>query len=313
MRKLLVVYNTCGIRKKLNLPRYCDSINSILRQDLEGVEVAISSCLNSDFETMSLSRTFGNRLSYNIINEKLPVNITFNHTVEKCREKLGDFEGYVYVDSGVDFENQTHALSELYDLFKSGNYSMVAARPDDDTGFDVWYGTKMSGDELFVDGHFQVPVGGATNLHVQIFSQDLVDTYPKLLPDIFAGECMESVLSFLCAAIKTKWVVHKDLILKHTNGMDGGSSGFWPKAWEANGGKRWDHLFVVTEPIRDIIERGRDFGMGYEEWQGIVMHRKDQFDDDGYCVNDDLRHYIRDNLFLNQKQFDYDNIIHTFT
>jgi hypothetical protein len=312
MKKLLVIYNTCGISGRFNFDHYRDSLHSILRQDLDGIEVALSSCLNNEGEIFMLKEEFGDRISYNTINQKLPVSVTFNHTVEKCREKLGDFEGYVFVDSGINFEDQTRALSDLYDLFKSDNYGMAAARTDDDAGFDVWFGTDMSGDDLFSKGHFEVPLGSAVNLHVQIFSQDLVDIYQRPLPDIFAGQCMESVFGFLCSAVKTKWVVHKDLILKHLTGMDGPSSGFSPNGWEAQGNKRWDHLFVVTDPIEDIIRRGIDFGMGYEEYQGIAIHREDQFDDDGYCINDDLWHYIRDNLFLKQRQFDYDNIIHTF-
>tara|TARA_R110002020_G_scaffold256040_1_gene469665 strand:+ start:4 stop:945 length:942 start_codon:yes stop_codon:yes gene_type:complete len=312
MGKLLVVFNTCGINGGFNFNNYCASLHSILRQDLDGIEIALSSCLNNEGEIFMLKEEFGDRISYNAINQKLPVSVTFNHTVEKCREKLGDFEGYVFVDSGINFESQTHALSDLYDLFKSDNYGMVAARTDDDAGFDDWFGTDVRGDSLFSDGHFEVPLGKAVNLHVQIFSNKLVDAYKRPLPDIFAGQCMESVFSFLCSAVKAKWVVHQDLVLKHLTGMDGPSSGFSPNQWQAQGKNRWDHLFVTNEPIKDIIERGAGFGMGYEECQGIAVHREDQFDDDGYCVNDDLSHYIRENLFLNSQQFDYDNIIHTF-
>ena len=312
MKKLLVVYNTCGISGRSNFNGYRDSIHSILRQDLDGVEVALSSCFNNEGDVYMLQQEFGDRISYNSIHQKLPVSITFNHTVEKCRKKLGDFEGYVFVDSGINFENQTTALSQFYELFKSENYGMVAARTDDDAGFDDWFGTDVKGDSLFSTGHLEVPVGRAVNLHVQIFSKDLVDAYGRPLPDIFAGQCMESVFSFLCAAIQSKWIVHGDIILKHLTGMDGPSSGFLPHAWEAQGNNRWDHLFGVSESIEDIIGRGLELGMGYEENQQIVMHREDQFDETGYCLNDELKNYIRDNLFLRSDQFDYSSINYSF-
>ena len=312
MKKLLVVYNTCGIGGRVNLNGYLSSLHSILRQDLDGVEIALSSCLNNEGEIYMLQQEFGDRLSYNVIKERVPVSVTFNHTVEKCREKLGDFEGYVFVDSGIDFDDQTSSLAKLYELLKSGDYGMVAARTDDDAGFDDWFGTDVRGDSLFSDGHFEVPLGKAVNLHVQIFSNKLVDAYNRPLPDIFAGQCMESVFSFLCAALKTKWVVHQDMVLRHVTGMDGPSSGFLPHAWEAQGKKRWDHLFATKEPIKDIIGRGHLFGMGYEENQQVVMHREDQFDPEGYCINDDLAPYIRDNMFLSPNQFDYSSIRHSF-
>jgi hypothetical protein len=260
-----------------------------------------------------LKEKFGNSLSYNVIRQNLPVSVTFNHTVEKCREKFGDFEGYVFIDSGINFDEQTSSLRKLYELFKSDNYGMVAARTDDDAGFDDWFGTDVRGDNLFLEGHLEVPLGKAVNLHVQIFSSKLIETYNHLLPDIFAGQCMESVFGFLCAAVKTKWAVYGDMVLRHTTGMDGPSSGFLPHVWEQRGNDRWDHLFGTKEDIKGIIKRGEHLGMGYEEIREICVHREDQFDKEGYCLNEELKLYIRDNLFLRPDQFDYSSISHSFS
>ena len=45
-RKILLVYNTCGIKRD-NTEWYKECISSFLEQDFEGIHVVISSCMNS--------------------------------------------------------------------------------------------------------------------------------------------------------------------------------------------------------------------------------------------------------------------------
>jgi len=42
------------------------------------------------------------------------------------------------------------------------------------------------------------------------------------------------------------------------------------------------------------------------------MHDPSQFKNNE-CINEDLKQYIRDNLFLSKSLFDYDNINSTYT
>ena len=37
-----------------------------------------------------------------------------------------------------------------------------------------------------------------------------------------------------------------------------------------------------------------------------------QFDEEGYALDERLKDYIKNNMFLNQQQIDYDDITHTF-
>lgn len=312
LRKLLVVYNTCGIARRPHVQNYIRSIQSILDQDFDDFEVVMSSCLNHADDITRVQEVFDKKISYNIVNEQVPVSITFNNAILKSIEKFGNFEGYVFVDSGIDFEQQTKVLKQMYDLFKSGPYGMVAARTDDDMGLNDWFKTDMRGDSLFSDDHLVIEVGMAVNLHVQIFSNKLVSYYGRCLPDIFAGQCMESVFSFLCAALKTKWVVHKDIVLHHKTGMDGPSSGFQPHVWQAMGKNRWDHMFSTNESILDIIGRGAPYGMGYEEIQQIAMHDPEKFNDSGFSLDDRLKDYIKHNMFLSEDQFAYKSMNQEF-
>ena len=103
MSKILVVYNTCGISGKENSSFYIDSLHSILNQEFDGFDVVMSSCLNSDKTRSNVFDIFKNKIKYNFINERHPVNVTFNHSIRKTIEKFGEYESYMYVDSGTTF------------------------------------------------------------------------------------------------------------------------------------------------------------------------------------------------------------------
>lgn len=312
MNQLLVIFNTCGINRE-NPLGYSSHINTILNQNFKDFHLCISSCMNSKYCTNFLINQFGNFISYNQIYDKLPISITFNDSVEQCVNTFGEFEHYMFIDSGIDFSVSKNILQDLFNLHTSGPYAMTSARTDDDMGLNDWFGTDMRGDSIFFNGHLVIPVGKAVNLHAQIFSKEIFKAYKKILPDIFAGQCMESVFSFMCAALKKKWIVHKDIILYHKTGMDGPSSGFSPVSWTMISGKpRWDHLFCTNETILNIINRGYEYGMGYEEIQNIVIHDKSKYDDDGYCISEELKNYIKDNLYLNKNQFNYSKINRKF-
>ena len=302
MNRLLVVYNTCGISKRVNINYYIQALHSIFQQDLDGVTVALSTCCNDAEHINHLLETFP-KLVANANFNQVPVSVTFNDTVEQCVKLLGEFEGYVFVDSGIVMQKPDD-LRNLYDLY-TVNQDTISARTNEDTGYDIWFGTTQFGQNLFEHDHLSIEVGRAVNLHVQFFSNEWLQAYNRILPDIFAGQSMESVFSFLTASLQKKWFVHKDVVLFHNTGMDGPSSGFLPHIWKARGNETWDHLFGTQESILDIINRGKKYGMGYEEVFDIAIHDSSKFDENGYVLDDRLQHYIRDNLFLTKEQFDY--------
>ncbi|MAR66583.1 MAG: hypothetical protein CL833_04955 [Crocinitomicaceae bacterium] len=310
--KLLIVYNTCGIKRE-SPDKYIKNIESILNQDIDNSRVVMSSCLNSDGVRNQVKNHFGDRISYNFIDDILPVNVTFNHSCIKAREEIGDFEGYTYVDSGITF-TKIDDMSKLYNLFKKDDYGMVASRTSTDSGYSLWFDLgeglwDTSQDyKLFEKGDFVIPVGKTVNLHVQIFAKKLFDYYGFLVPDIYAGYCTESVFSFLCAALKTKFVVSSDVIVDHLHQMDIGSSGFDPLSWQKMGGKSYEHPFKVKSVV-ELAKAGHEFGFGYEECENILMHDPSKFDENYFALDDRLKSYIKDNQFIqNLGVFNYSNI-----
>jgi len=200
-------------------------------------------------------------------------------------------------------------------LHESGNYGMTTAQVDNDMGW-CWFGLAESTKPILLQDAL-IPVGLACNLHCQIFSDDLLKEYGRLMPDIFRSYCTESVFSFLNAAIKKKWIISSKVRVHHAfnvpdgqpdngDGIDGHSSGFkappgtWDDVWPPH---------TMNEII--MMEKGTKSGFGYEELRQIKNHDKACFDENGYCKNDLLKEFIKMNLYRQPQDFKYENIDRT--
>jgi len=194
---------------------------------------------------------------------------------------------------------------------------MVSAQTNNDTGYHQNLGIGDDVDDesfnwkLFQNGDFIIPVGKAVNLHVQIFSNTIQQYYGRCWPDIFASYCSESVFSFVCAAIKQKWVISKDVIAHHVRVTHSNSAGFSPLHWTLQGKPTYDHPFLVPS-VLDIMTEGWKYGLGYEECKQVIMHDPQHYNDHGYCNNDSLKEYIKNNLFLPASLLDYTKIKYTW-
>lgn len=310
MKKYLIVYNICGISGKDNSNYYVNAINTIIQQDCDNYVLAVSACKNPDYQINKILKHC--KVDFvNSIDDVLPVNITFNDTVRQAVEQFGDFEGYIYLDSGIKFTKRNQ-LSKLISLYKSGNYGMVSAQVDNDFGW-CWFGQNEYAKPILQEDMI-IPVGRACNLHCQIFSNEIYKFYGNVIPDIFRSYCTESVFSFINAAIKKKWVVSSEVRVHHAftvpdgkpndgDGLDGHSSGF-----RAPPGT-WDDVFGPYS-MKEIVAKpeGTKLGFGFEELRGIKTHDSNCFDSDGFCINNELKLFLRDNLFLKKEDFDYDKI-----
>ena len=146
----------------------------MLKQDIQGLRVALSSCKNSPECIKKLISTFGNRISYCLTPELHTVNITFNNAVRKSVEEFGDFESYMYVDSGCWFEDKD-IIQKAYDCLKSGPNGIVAVQVDTDEALNILDPKfKHSTDEMQIVGEdYVIPIGKSINQHVHLFSNEI--------------------------------------------------------------------------------------------------------------------------------------------
>lgn len=308
MNKLLVTFNICGISGNEDVDHYIKVIHQILNQDFDNYRIIISSCLSSIKTRTRLLKEFGNAVSYNFINEILPVLVTFNSSVLEDIKHNGRSDGYIYLESGIDLEQNDQLLKQLYQCMHAGPNGIVSGMISTDNGYKEHGLTIQQG-----KGFFIVPVGKSVNGHILLFSDKLVSYYGRPLVDIFKSHCNESVFTFICAALKTNLVVCTESIIHHIEHMDSPSSGCDIPGWVASGRPTWDHPFKIPSIVNRICtQECWDVGLGYEEYRHIMDHRPDQFDKNGFCINDQLKEICKTKLFLQPNEFNYDNINHTY-
>lgn len=307
--ELLIIYNTCGLSGKDNTDYYIEALRSIRSQSFQNYKLIVSSCKNKIEHLDKIKESVPVDLIV-LIDDILPVNITFNKAVELGIEYFGQFESFLYLDSGIKF-TETSQLETLNSLHNSGNYGMTSAQVDNDMGW-CWFGlNEYSKPRLLKD--LIVPVGKAVNLHCQIFHKDLLDFYGRIIPDVFKSYCTESVFSFLNAALKKSWIISSKVYVHHQftvpdgqpdngDGLDGHSYGFRDPPGT------WDSIYP-PQTMREICnkEEGTKYGFGYEELRGIKMHNPNCFDSEGFCLNENLKTFLKENLFR-KEEFDYSKI-----
>ena len=317
MDRCLVIYNICGIQKD-NTTKYAQYLDMLTKQKFDGeLKVVISACMNQPFTKTYLQNLYP-QCDYNDIREILPVNVTFNHSVLEAVKRYGKFDSYVYMSCDSLFRTENE-VQGMFDILKNNqDYGMVTPQTDIDGVYA--YGLKLGGGrhgvdderarkEMFQDGtDYIVPIGRACAPHVNFYNPKIFEFYGKLLPDIFAAYCTESIFTFINAALKLKWCISKDHCITHHANTDVPSAGFRPETRE---GPPWDypiphfgdsliHVFKNEEAIA--------LGLGYEECENIVNHDPSQYDENGFCINDDLKNYLKENVYLNSDQLNFADI-----
>jgi hypothetical protein len=298
---ILSVYNICGINGD-NTEWYIKCIESILKQDMK-TKVVISSCLNSQKCLSDLKDRFGDDIEICYYKDPYIVNVTFNKTVLHFA-KTEKFDGYLFIDSGVlltDTKSITEMCKHLNDC------SMVTLQVDYDTGYES-LGFKPNSTEIQIkDSDFLIPLGKACNLHAQIFSNDLLEEFGLIIPDVFAAFCTESTFSFLNAVVGKKWIIVKDIISHHNKAVDGPSSTqpHYSQVFRTT----WNNLLYGRDALDFILNlECIRVGIGYEECGNIMLHNQSAYENGLPKDKNGLSSAIKKYFFSNSDELNYNNI-----
>jgi len=306
-----------------NSESYIKNIDSILSQDLEDKHIVFSGCCISAETFSKIYGKFQKKISYYLTNERLAVNQTFNHAVLKSVEGAGEYDGYMYVASDVNFSDDKSSLRRLHDRILNPENGIVSPEIDKDNGYFWWFGFDEKQNIWDVFGKekdFVVPVGSTANLHCSIFSNKIFKAYGRIIPDIFVSYCTESTFSFLSAAVGQRFIIANDVKYSHGHdqgthsGLDGQTQAF---------GAGWDRVYPGSKSIKEIVEdpAARACGFGHEEWvprfihkmdvpddKTFLMHDEKQFDEKGFSIDGRLEDFIKNNLFASKNVLNYDTI-----
>ena len=292
----------CGISGRQNGTYYVDCLKALINQQGlgEGSKVVVSSCASVPEIVTNLPKVFGNHISYNWIPDRFPLGVTFNHSVQKMVDHFGPFDGYLYHDSGICIYGQWGFAHQLAAHHKAeGDNAITAAFPSNDDGHQWW---KLD----LKPGPNTLPIGKATNMHCQIFDESWRLAYGRILPDVFASDRSESVFTFMAAAINRKVQLLTHVTALHAHSMDGASSGFRGQLLYPN--------HPLQKSFDQVYQEGHKYGYSYEECDpsGRYKHDPSKFDEKGHAKDPNLLPFIKENLFLSEKFFDYSKINHTF-
>jgi len=319
-KNMLVVYNLCGIKYD-NIEMWLNHLEDIVNQNHSNFTLAISGCIVSEISKKRLEdfKNKHNNVVLNFINEKLPVNVTFNHTVQICSDQFGIFDTYLYVASDVKFGNDREVLNKLVYLHFNSNSAMTIALVDNDHGFDGIYSEQWGElNELLNTDHFVINIGKGANGHVMLCDKEIYLNFNnKIIPDIFASHCTEATYCYIVASLGKKMVLHnKDIILKHIGYADGHSAGFIEEI-QYNDDISWKHLFKSSIPAAERLlnDEAKASGFGYGEWKNPKLLARDE---SMYDENEDhvepkkLLDFLKTGIYLTKEEFDYNNIKYQF-
>lgn len=321
--KSLIIYNACGIKKD-NTELYPIYLSRLIDQKLSPESKIVFCSCQPKARTIPYLKNLFPSIDYIEISDSLPVNITFNHAILKSVEKYGKFESYTFFTSD-SLLRDSFSMQRLFSAMeKNQNYGMLSAQIDIDSCYA--YGLKLGGGRFHIDDEraraemfaagtdYIVPVGRACAAHVNVYSSKIFDFYGRCCPDIFAGYCTESIFSFINSALKLDWVISRDVLIHHDAGMDGPSCSTNPEGHKQKNPRTgsYDHAFGQSSLLHIFQnEKAKKLGLGYEECQKVVMHDSDQFKNN-YCINEELKNYIKENLYLSKDLFDYSKINSTY-
>jgi hypothetical protein len=317
--RILVVYNICGIKFN-NLEMWSNHLQDILNQEYSNFTVAVSGCIVSDESKVELEKLKEkhNNIVFNWIEDKVPVNVTFNHTAQVCTEQLGEFDGYLYVASDVKFGSDTKVIEKLAYLHQNSNSAMTYALVDNDHGLDGWYADVWSDlDKMLETDHFCINIGRTANMHVILFDKIIYNTFNnKIVPDIFATHCTETTYSYITAALSKKYVVHnKTVMLGHIGFADGHSVGFIDEI-RYNDSIAWKHLFKSKIPAEERLlnDEAKASGFGYEAHRGLLAHDESMYDEnENHVEPEKLLGFLKKAIYLSDDEFDYKTINYKLT
>ena len=303
MNNLLVVYNTFGAKD--NYGHYFTCIDSILSNGLpEGTKVAISSVCNSENTRNALLERYKDKIIFCSMEDRVPVNITFNKAVQECVSKFGEFKYYLYVDSGIDFLGNDGAIVKAVNAMEDNDLGLLSFQVINDHCLG-----NVGLTSFLEDGVHLVPLGSACNGHSELFSNEIYKTFgSKLIPDVFAAYCTESVYSFIVAAINKRWGILGGPILNHCKAVDGASSS--NKHISQVFGNHWNNLLCSRDARTFILDpEALEAGLGYEECNKIMLHKADVYENSFPKNAEKLKEMINKYFYLSNSDMDYSKII----
>ena len=319
-KDLLVIYNTFGGSK--DATQYIEGLKTIFwhidKNNLQDkVRVVVSSVLNMDECIDSILENFGDRIKIFRYDYRWPVQVSLNKTVlASIKEFDEEYNGYLYISAGV-------YLTEIEDLFpriieknNSGEYGIIHLYVNSDNCHE--HMVEVLGEQVHINYFYdyQIPIKRHTNMIAAVFNKSIKDFYGVPLIDVF-GKCGTEIgLSFVCAALRKKYILLGNSYSIHEVKSDSGTPYENIKVRDTKEIPT-DLMWGRTHEIFDNEIEGKEAGLGYwpghytvnTPWKVYFMEPDlSKYDENQLSTDERLKYAVKRCFFSNKNEVDYDNI-----
>ena len=301
----LLVYNLCGLQRD-NTKQWIANIEDLLQDDDE-FDFCISAC-NLKEETKKYFKEYfkHRKVKLHFVNDILPVNVTFNFA---CMLHP-NYKYYVYCASDIRRNAQEKIITKLKQFHIENNNAITAAYVLNDA---LPFTQSHYKDELKIGKNVTFKPGEAFNCHFVMFDSLIKKKTGKIMPDIFASWCTESVFFYICSALEKNMGMLNSISVslfhpQADQDLDGNSSGF-------SVGKGPEHLFKskLTVHERLMSEEAFKVGFGYEEVNDLFKHNPRMYIGSRNGNPSKLLGFIKKAIYLTDEEFNYKEIKHERT
>lgn len=298
MKDILFVYNLCGIKKD-HTDKWIEIIDKWLKYRAD-FDFCISACnVTQQCKDKFLEYFKDKDIKINFVEDKLPVNVTFNLS---CKLNPG-YKYYLYCSSDVEPNQCVNIFPKLIKYHKENNNGLTGLHVLHDSFHSKYNHIR---DIVRKKGYTFKP-GESFNCHCALYDGEFIKYYNSFMPDVFESFATESVFYYICAAINKNlgMLSGLEVTLFHPhNDMDGASS------FTRNKGHQ--HLFRVGDVKRLINDKGRQAGFGYEEVMNIMPHKKELYENNKCKNPTKLLEFVKRAVYLQPHEFNYMEINHDF-
>jgi len=315
-KKICIIFCTCSRNPNQGNAWKISTLQNLFSQTSEKYEytfVSSDCCSHPDNRNNLINFNFDGRgFDYiNHIDTPISLQMSLNHTIKKVHE-IDPHDYYIMWSSDTGFLDP-YAIQKI-----------INELDNDDSIFAPGWKCDLAGPP-FGEAHKYkpdvkktiLPIGYGFNGIFVGFSKYHVEKYNlKPYSDVVLTNCGECMLTYQAAAIKKHQSIINYVCLEEKMCPPDGSSNLFMGRREnlvrtlnlrGPSGELtlWDNS---KYNFKEMVEGGLKYGLGYQEMDANQwwLHDPNCYDENYFCTNDDLYHYIKNNWYIKKEDFDYD-------
>ena len=330
---LLVVLNIFGSWDNhiSQAQSYINTLDSVFwhinQNSLNNIRVVVSAVQVNENVLIEVKNKFKDKVTIFTYKERYTVQVSFNKTVLSSLSYFNEtYQGYLYISSGLTLPKTSDLFPRLISKNNSGEYGIIHLQVDNDQGY-TYLGNYTNFDENYL-----IPIGGSSNFHIALINQSILNYHELPLTDVHGFCSSESGLSYICYALRKKYIILGNSECTHISSTGFEESNSDRHSWSSLPSE-FDQIVGYTNPPQELFapgshllwgrtinnflddKEGIESGLGYYsgkfviDWNGIILpHNESKYDENYFSTDPRLKDAVKRNYFTNKKEINNDQI-----